>query len=180
MTTKATLIKTIASIAKSEANVKVKLAEISRDLLEYICIQGSNDIDTVNRLLNVLTPMNKKTCEMFFTHFLPFNFDKDSGVFTDKMRGERKLDKLTEQADTFLANDGNNIWTWAKDNVKVEAKAVDYLKKIEGDIKKALDPEKGGLDQAEVLIAVMNGGLTPQAIIAVLEAMGNEQQAEAA
>ena len=48
----------IKKVAKSEKVTKELLSGLSRDCLEYIGLNHSPDIATVNRLLSVLTPMN--------------------------------------------------------------------------------------------------------------------------
>lgn len=155
----------IATLANAEKITKATLAELSRDLLDYVLVQGFHDIAAVNRLLDVLTPMNKQTARLFFLHFLPHKWNDDTNSFggLDKKAKDKKLE-LTGQ---FLANVDNTIWTWAAENVKIEAKEVDYLGKVTQSIQKAI--EKGQVSQLELVKAVLAGGLELTALTALMQ-----------
>lgn len=176
----------IATLAKAEKVTKATLAELSRDLLDYVLVQGFHDIAAVNRLLDVLTPMNKETARLFFLHFLPHNWNEDTNSFggLNKKAKEKKL----ELTGKFLADETNTIWTWAADNIKVEAKEVDYLGKVTKAISQAID--KGHVSQLELVKAVLAGGVELSALTLLMqqavaadaegaEAMGEEQDIRA-
>jgi hypothetical protein len=167
------ILSRIENLAYVEKMTKGILSTLSRDLLTYLVVEDSNDIAMVNRLLGVLTPMNKKTAQIFFAHFLPFTMDKD-GTFGGKVKGEKKLTKVREQCLAFLAVESNDIWTWATANIKMEQKEIDYSKRISDTIAKALDEEKGGLSQADVLEAVLDGGLTVEGLMVLLGSMAKK------
>lgn len=154
----------IEKIAASERVTKVELSAISRELLAYVVDTG--DIVPVNKLLNVLTPMNKQTAILFFTHFIAFKFDQDSACFTGK--NKKQWDKSIEIIDAFLAIEENDIWSWAAENVKVEKKPVDFAKNISKWVGKALNDEENPLDPAEVLSAVIDGGLSKEQMLDLL------------
>ena len=65
----------IEAVHASERITKAVLGELSRDLLEYIYVNDSQDITPVSRLLSGLTPMNKATSILFFKNFLAWKFD---------------------------------------------------------------------------------------------------------
>ena len=169
----------IGKLAKAEKVTKALLGELSRDLLTYVAVQESWDVAAINRLLAVLTPMNKKTAVLFFDHFLPFVFSKEDGTFGAMAKNKEKKAKdkgeSIDKVGVFLADEDNNIWTYAEENIKVEQKPVDYAAKITADVKKALDPEKGGMDLAHVLEAVLAAGVDAQG---VLDALGELYQLE--
>ena len=48
---------------------------------EPTAVEATHDIDAVNRLLNVLTPMNKKASIVFFQAFLPFAYKAEDEAF---------------------------------------------------------------------------------------------------
>lgn len=165
----------IEAIANAEKVTKVELGTLSREILQYIVLDDTNDIGLVNRLFTVLTPVNRKVAGLFFVTFLPFAMNQDVGLFGNKMKGDKKLARFKEQAEQFLANEANNIWTWAEQNVKVEKKPVDYLAKITKDIAKALNDEEAELSQADIIKAVLAGGVQVEAIAAMLGAMAEQE-----
>ena len=98
----------IDEIAAAEKITRKKLSILSRDILLYV--MESHDIDSVNRLLGVLTPMNKRAAILYFGHFLPWTQEKDKQDvfqrFGKMVKGERKVkakaDAITEwQSDPF-------------------------------------------------------------------------------
>jgi hypothetical protein len=166
-----TILNRIEAISNSERITKHELGEISRDMLVYLVMEDTNDIEMLNRLLSALTPMNLKTAHLFFKHFVPFKLPEGEMFFTTKQKGQRKLDKAKERSSAFLENEANNIWTWAEEHVKVDKKPVNYAKNITSNIERALSDEENGLDQYQVLEAVLAGGMTPDAILTVLSKM---------
>ena len=165
----------IDAIAAAEKVTKGALAALSRDLLKYLVQDDSNDIAMVNRLMGVLTPMNRATAVLFFTNFLPFEPIAD-GTFGGKLKGDKKIARYSAATATFLADEGNNIWTWAKDHVVI-GKAKDYRGEITKAIQRGLNAEKGGLTQADVLNAVLEGGLDMDAIVVLLANMAQQKAA---
>lgn len=152
----------IDKLAKAERVTKAVLATLSRDLLTYIYVDKTEDISPVNRLLTVLTPMNKATAILFFKNFLAWRFDDEAVVFTKKKKKQFQDKEMA--ANLFLANEDSDIWTWAAEHVKVEAKPVDWNKKLTTDMTKA-----------------MEAGLTFDDIIGILNAVVQaEEQREAA
>ena len=173
----------IKSLARAEKVTKARLGELSTELLIYVLgddltgLEASHDIDAVNRTLAVLTPMNKRTAVLYFTHFLPFSFDEETCKFGGmNKKAYKKVNAMTQE---FLGTDGN-IWTWAAENIKVEKKEIDYAKKISDDIRKALDEDKGGLSAKDVFNAVLEGGLTAADLVACIEMMAEQQLKEVA
>lgn len=169
------IVAKIEKLQKAEKITKKMLAELSRDVLEYINVDESNDIATVNRLLDVLTPMNRKTAVLFFAEFLPFKHD-DRGVFGKKIKGEKRIAEKLEQAKAFLADEENNIWVWAESNIKVEKAPIDYAKKISKDVQKALSDEEDGITAGQVLAAVLEGGVTLGDLVALMDQQAEDQQ----
>ena len=174
----------IKSLGDAEKITKALLGELSRELIFYVLdvttgevdgeevsVIGENatfDIDTINRCIQVLTPMNKKTACLYFSNFMPFSFDEEASRFGGMDKNKKRLAKKVGMLGEFLADEDKNIWTWAQENIKVKQKPVDYTKKISSDIKNALDEDKGNLSAEEVLNAIMEGGLTGADIVACL------------
>lgn len=170
----------LSAIKSSEAITKRELGTLSRELLSFVIETG--DVRIVNTLLGrgedgklTLTVVNRKAAGLFFQHFLPFSVDTDSDVVQFVKKKGKIFDKAVEEIEKFLSNEENNLWSWVDTNVKMEQKAVDYAGKITKDIKKALSSEDG-LTGAEVMAAVMEGGITTSDLLALVDAMMKEEQ----
>jgi hypothetical protein len=142
----------VTKLDKREQVTKVLLAELSREALEYV--YKTADIGLVNRLINVLTPVNKKVACAFFESFVGWTFDKETSQFGTKKK-EKPFTKLSYASDDFLSNADNNIWTWADKEIEVKAKAKNYAMKIGKLVDKALTDSDEGINLKEVLFAIM-------------------------
>lgn len=154
----------IEKLAQSERVTKVELSAISRELLEYVIESG--DVQPVNELLRVLTPMNKQTAVLFFQHFLPFKFVEDQVEFGGKIK--RQWDIKVANITVFLEDEDNDIWKWAAENIKVEKKPVDFAKNISKWVGKALNDEENPLEPVDVMKAVIDGGLSQPEMLELL------------
>lgn len=163
----------LETLAQAERVTKEQLRVLSRDLLGALI--GNADYDEhligdaqfVNRLLTVLTPMNKKTAILYFKEFTGFHFDEEVNQFTKKI--QKGKDKHAEKVARFLEDPLNNIWSWADKHVKVEKKpfSMDSVTKI---IEKAREETDG--DDAAVIRAVFEGGISIESVLLVLSEMG--------
>lgn len=168
----------IATIAGAEKITKKVLGELSREMLDYIVTDESWDSDAINRLLAVLTPMNKRIAIIYFSHFTPFIVD-EHGVFggmpkSKKDKAKRKLE-CSKAVTEFLVNEDANIWSWAEEHVKIEAKDVDWAKRVTSAITSAMSDDKGGLGLPEVMGAVLAAGLSAADITAALAILYQEE-----
>lgn len=169
----------IAEIAESEKVTKVKLAQLSRELMVYV--MESHDISAANRLIDVLTPVNKRAAIVFLSHFLPWtpelDDDKNFVRFGKMMKGQKAVDKRRKLILDFIAEKDNTIWTWAKDNVQVEAKPTDFFKSVSKSVERALKGNENTppLPREEVIKALFAAGMT---IDDLLEAVTNPQPSE--
>lgn len=170
----------LSTIAASEAITKRELGLLSRELLSFIV--ETSDVRIVNTLLGrgadgklTLTVANRKAAGLFFQHFLPFSVDSDSDVVQFAKKKGKVFDKAVEEIEKFLADETNDLWSWVDANVKMEQKAIDYAGKITKDIKKALDADDG-LTGAEVMAAVMEGGITTADLLQLVDAMMRQEQ----
>lgn len=166
-------------LRQSEQVTKRELRELSRSVLDALhngddgeqgklaAIKG--DIQFVNTLMNALTPINRKVAVLYFQHFTGFHFDVKENRFTKK-DGKRYLTCVAASAE-FLAEPGNNLWTWAERNIVVEPKPFD-LKKVTQFIDNAL--KKTNQDELGVLRAVLDGGVKVGTIIALMHQLGIE------
>lgn len=167
----------IEQVAGAERITKQILAELSREVLDYVVLD-SQDSQVVNRLLSALTPINKKAATLFFQAFLAFNFNADDGAFgkKDKKDWDKKLEKVNE----FLADPLNTLWTWADRNIELAPVPMDFAKlnaAMGSLIKKA---DKAKLGHNNVVRALLANGITTDDILEVLKAMADEQPKEQA
>jgi len=179
----------IETIQNAEKVTKAVLSEVSRLILEYICIdtddgKASEDSQVANRLIDVLTPVNRKVAIEFFVKLLPFHVIRsEEGEFIgfgkkDKKQWEPKVEKIVE----FLADPHQNIWTWADRNIELVAKPMDFAKLNQAMgqlIKKA---EKAKLGHENVVRALLANGISIEDLMLVIkqaaEDAPNEEQQE--
>jgi len=160
----------LEKIANSEKVTKIELRDISRSVLQ--AWHATGNVIYVNRLLKVLTPINKKTAIVFFKHFGGFSFDDVMGEFTHKSK--KRYDKAHAESVKFLENPNNNIWSWAERHIEVSHKPFD-IASVEKYMTKAIKNAAGvGLSQVDLLKAVFKAGIDPQCIIEVMDSMGYE------
>lgn len=163
---------TLTTLASAEKITKETLRDLSRNLL-YIT-QESQDIGYINRTLEVLTPMNRKTAVLFFTEFSGFLYGEDSNKFFKK--DKKRYDDIVAKATEFLEDPHNNIWTWAERNVEVKAKPFD-LSKVTAFAQQALKKaEKEGMTQVQVLEAFFAGGVTMDAVMQLMDKLAGQAQ----
>lgn len=146
-TMKLAILESIEVLAAAEKVTKATLGALSRTIIEYIVVADSKDIATVNRLLNVLTPMNKQAASLYFEHFLPFTFNGEE--FGEQIKKQARFDAKVTASLLWLEDETNNIWLWVDENVEVKAK--DYAGDISKAIKAALKGnEKKGFEALSV------------------------------
>ena len=184
-TLKETVYARLDAIAAAETITKKELGMMSRELLTYV--PESDDIDIVNRLIKVLTPMNARVSILYFTHFLPWQVERDAddrfvrfGKRAEKEKAiKKKFDAITE----FLAQEDNNIWTWAGENIEIEQKTVnlgdDITKAILRAMKGVDTPKQKGeaMSKAEILGVVMQS-IKAEEMLDILAAVAPEPEAQ--
>jgi hypothetical protein len=157
----------LKAIDKAEKVTKETLKDLSRSILT--ATHATGDIAYVNRLVAVLTPVNKKVVILYCKEFTGFMFDAESGLFTKKSK--KTYDATLAKAEEFLSDPHNNVWSWAERNIDVEVKPLD-LSKITAFIKGALKKaDEQGIVQSEVLKAVFAAGVDVDALIVAMESI---------
>jgi hypothetical protein len=157
----------IVKLATSEKVSKETLKTISREVL--IVWHQTGHVQYANKLLAVLSPMNKKACVVFFKHFSGYSFDDVAGVFTKKSK--KRYDKAHAECMEALDDPHFNVWTWAERHIEVTHKPFDVdsvTKYFTSTLKKALG---AGVSQKDVLKAVFKAGVDPDVLIEAFEAM---------
>ena len=158
----------LIALASSEKVTKENLKKLSRTVLEAVHVTG--DIGYVNRLIEVLTPVNKKTAIVYFKHFAGFSFDDALGIFTKKSK--KRYDEANTLSNEFLEDPLNNIWTWAARNIVVEQRAF-TLDVVTNNVKMYLQKAKdSGLSDKDVMRAIIKGGITADCILGIMDELG--------
>lgn len=158
----------LIDLRNSEKITRAALLDLSRKVWEGF--HHTEDVAYLNRILEVLTPVNRKVCIAFFREFSGFRFDEKEMKFIkkDKKHYEEKKASVTEWLDDPL----NNIWSWSERNIEIEAKEFDasrLKKQAESLLKKA---ENNGFKKADVLRAMMDSGITEAELIEFVESLG--------
>ncbi len=160
----------IDALTQSERVTRETLRDLSRSVIEAVHITG--DIAFVNKLIMVLSPMNKRTAVLFFKTFTGFRYDDAAVVFLKK--DKKRYDDARQSSLDFLADPHNNIWTWSDKHVQLEAKPF-TLDKVTQYITSALKKaDTGGVSHADVLRAVFKAGLSIDDVTAALDVLGAE------
>lgn len=157
-------------IASSEAVTKRELRDVSRTVLE--AWHATGNVVYANRLLKILSPMNKKTAIVFFKHFSGFHFDEVTGEFDHKSK--KRYETAHADCVKFLADPLNNIWSWAERHIELQQKPFD-ISSVEKYMTKAVKQAAGvGLTQVDLLKAVFKAGIDPACIVQVMDELGLE------
>lgn len=154
-------------LAASEKVTKEDLKVLSRNVLE--AWHATGQVVYANKLLMVLSPVNKKVAVVFFKRFSGYSFDEVQGMFTGKSK--KRYEQAALDCVEFLADPHNNIWTWADRHVEIQAKDFELgavTKYITSTLKKAAGV---GLSQSDVLRAVFKAGVEPSALVAAFNEM---------
>lgn len=155
----------IEALEKAEKITRDVLRELSREVL--FALHEHGNIDYVNRLMQAkITPVNLKALTLFFQEFTGFFYSKEDKVFSKK--NKRQYDAKKEACLEFLSDPHNNFWTWANREIEMERKAFDPKKVtryIENSLKKA---EADGFTQADVIRAILDGGLEIETLYTIL------------
>jgi hypothetical protein len=165
----------LRAIREAERITKDTLRSLSRELLMQIHYESKlqGDIQPANRLLEVLSPMNRKTFVLFMQEFSGFNFDEETGLFGKK--NKKEYDARCKLACESLDDPHFNLWTWAERNVKVEKKRF-KLETLSKDVKRALEEEgedgKPLYSKADVVKTILEGGLSIDDLILIMQEMG--------
>jgi hypothetical protein len=145
----------------AERVTKAALMDLSRNVWE--AFHNTEDISYINRILEVLTPVNRKVAIEFFKEFSGFNFDEKANAFGRK--NKKDYDAKKEVTLAWLEDPLNNIWTWAERNIEIAPKEFDaerLNKSVQQLMQKA---DKNGFKKADLLKAMLANGLTVDELI---------------
>lgn len=159
---------TLNDLRGAEKITRSALLALSRDV--WAAFHQTEDVSYINRILEVLTPINKKVAIEFFKEYSGFKYDEKAGMFGKK--DKKHYDEKKANAIAWLEDPLNNIWTWAERNIEIEKKEFDaerLKKQAESLLKKA---ENNGFKKADVFKALMASGVTEDDLIQFIESLG--------
>lgn len=160
------------ALKASEKISRETLRNMSRYILETIH-NVDCDIRPVNKLLGILTPMNRKIIVEFFAEFSGFSYNAKEQVFGKK--SQKTYDECKQLSLEFLENPNNNVWSWAamQGRDKPEPKPFDAKEVAKAFSKQLKKAEKQGVQnaQVEILRSLFDEGLEVDAVISILEQM---------
>ena len=158
----------LARLARVEGMTKELVKNMANEVI--VALHETGNIGYVNEMLRVLTPVNRRAMAEFGKEFTGFVYDEKAKEFASK--SPKKVYAARKEAfDQFIAEPHNNIWTWSERNLKVEAKPFDLAKVtafMKSALKKAADED---ISQADVLRAVLQGGVEIDTLISVMQTM---------
>lgn len=172
-----TLSARVSAIAHAENITRKELGELSREVLAFVC--ATEDVRIVNTLLSkgedgkfILTSNNRRVAGLYFKEFVPFTVaETDSGIVQFAKKKAKVWDKGCAKVEAFLSVEENNLWTWAETNVEIEAKPKEYQGKLTKLVQKSLSDEVEGISGVDVLNAVLEGGVSIDDLLAMIEAL---------
>lgn len=141
----------IATLRNAEGTVKTVLNELALDAIVYAHETG--DIQRFNRLMLVVTSMNRKALIAFGQAFTGHAFNQESMSFGKKLPKDAHEGKVEAFA-AFIAA-GESFWSYTKE-LKVEASAFNMEKLIKavGNTAKKLDKTEG-MSRADMVHAML-------------------------
>lgn len=151
----------VKALAAREKLTREVVATLSRETLE--ATHATGDVQFMNKLVDCLSPMNKKTMRLFFKEFSGFMYDDTSLMFTKKSK--KKYEEAHVKAVAFLEDPHNNMWTWAERHVEVEPKVFKLEDVSEAFIKFVKKAEKNNLTQKDVLRAILKNGVDANTLV---------------
>jgi hypothetical protein len=165
---------TLDALGQAESITRRELRDVSRSILT--AIHCTEDSGFLNRLIGVLTPVNKKVMVEYLKHFSGFHYDDRVMLFTKK--NKPTYEKASQLSEEFLSEPHNNVWTWAERNIEVTVKPFDVnaiTKQFSNILKKATD---NGISQKDVFKAVLASGISVDAMIDMLDELGYAEVVE--
>ncbi|AXH71965.1 MAG: hypothetical protein [Podoviridae sp. ctbj_2] len=163
----------LKKIGNAEKVTRAVLGELSRTVLAQL--HTDEDIRPVNELLAVLTPVNRKVALAYFKGLSGFKVSEESETFTEKNKGNYA--KKRADAEAFLTDPENNIWTWADRNIEVTPKEFKLEAVTKGIISFFDKAQKANVDRKEVLKAILAGGIKMDEMVAIMGELAQQEEA---
>lgn len=165
--------KNLKALQKAEKFTKELVKGMSRDVL--LALHITQDSGKVNQFVNALTPVNRKVAILFYKEFSGFKHDEDEGF---GKKDKKAYDKAAKKSSDALEDPHFNLWTWADKHIDVTKKPLklaDVTKYVQRILKSAAEQ---GIDQSEVIKAILDGGLEFDTLLKVIDAIPATHEAE--
>lgn len=182
--TKSAIEKRVNAFIGTERTSKLELSKLSRDLLTYVyddfaAENKCNDTPMINRLIDGLTPANKRVACQFFPKFLGWDWDKENQKFLKKSKG-KVYDKKLAEAKQALEDPDFNMWSWYEaKGVKPEKAPVDHKKKLGNALKAGLNAEGDAkLSISDIATVLFAQGVSMRNLMKAAEAYATIQDIE--
>jgi hypothetical protein len=160
----------LTQLHKAEKVTKAILMDLSRSVL--VAHHETEDIQYINRVIRVLTPVNRKVAIEYFKVFSGFTFNGEEQIFTKK---DKKIyEEAVKKSNDFLDDPLNNIWSWAERNIEIAPKefTLEAMKKqFAGVLDKAT---KNNFTQLQVIETFMEAGLSMDTLLALMAKIAGE------
>lgn len=162
----------VASLAASEKVSKELLRSLSRDVLE--AHHATGDVAYINGIIAVLSPMNRKTCVLFFKEFSGHLYSEEAKAFGKK--DKKRYDDAKKKSFDRLEDPTFNVFSWADMHVEIEKKpfTISKMQQQMGSLIKKAEGEK--ISHAEIIRAVLANGIEIGEFMKVVEHMAEEQE----
>lgn len=161
-TLRSSIVTDMEVVFKAEGTVHTKLNSIMLALLEYVT-PGFQDKALFNELTvkrsksnpTGLTRNNRAKVISFLRTFFESGYDETKGEFTGPIKGIKKVNKIRADREAFEQS-GMDFWDWCELTGKDEDKpATDFGKRLGSALASALDDDKGGMDETQVIDIVL-------------------------
>jgi succinate dehydrogenase flavin-adding protein (antitoxin of CptAB toxin-antitoxin module) len=174
---KNTMLKRVNDFIGTERSSKAQLSALSRDLLTYV--YESNDSPMINRLIEGLTPANKRVACQFFPNFLAWEWDKETQQFTKKKKA-KIVDSVLAKLEEALKNPAWDMWSWYEaKGVQPEKKDKDHKKAVGNAIKAALTEEGDNrLSITDIATLMFANGVDMRILMQAAESYAKIQEME--
>lgn len=154
----------LTRLHNAEKITKAVLLDLSRSVL--VAHHETEDIQYINRVIRVLTPVNRKVAIEYFKAFSGFTFNNEESIFTKK---DKKIyEEAKAKATDFIEDPLNNIWTWADRNIEIAPKEF-TLEAMKKQFASVLDKAgKNNFSQLQVIETFMEAGLSLDTLLALM------------
>lgn len=180
--TSAAMKKRVDSFIATERTSKTELSAISRDLLTYVYddfaeVNKCNDVTVINRLIDGLSPANKRVAIQFFPKFVGWEWDKDNERFGKKLK-TKVYEKRRDLTKESLLDEEFNIWSWYEaKGEKPEKKAKDHKKAVTNAVLAGFKEQGDNkLTTADVAAALFAADVSLRDLMEAVEAYARIQQ----
>jgi hypothetical protein len=121
----------------------------------------------MNKLIAVLTPVNKKVSILFLGHFTGYRYDEKEMSFLNK--DKKKYAQALIDWEKFSADPLNNIWVWADRHIEVAHKpfTLDDVSVKTSRIWK--DAHAAGLTNGDIIRAMLSAKDKDKAVVFTLD-----------